>query len=106
MSTTTDRWALATLLNLVYRDQLFPRPICKRTFDALRERCDDRHACMVLVELLMLAHERACEAELADALDADLSARRLPDLSVPMISKAQVMALASAIGLRRSAWMT
>jgi len=69
------------LLNLVYRDQLFPRPAYKRTFETLRERCDDRHACKMMVELLMLAHERACEAELADALAADLDAGRLPDLA-------------------------
>jgi hypothetical protein len=36
----------------------------------------------VTVELLALAHERACEAELADAIAADLDAGRLPD---PMI---------------------
>jgi hypothetical protein len=47
----------------------------------LRERCDERHACKVTVELLMLAHERACEAELADAIVADLDAGRLPDLA-------------------------
>jgi hypothetical protein len=69
------------LLNLVYRDRLFPRPAYKRTFEALRERCGDGHACKLAVELLMLAHERACEAELADALDADLDAGRLPDLA-------------------------
>jgi hypothetical protein len=40
------------LLNLVYRDHLFPRR----------------------------AYDRACEAELADAIDADLDAGRLPDL--------------------------
>lgn len=69
------------LANLIYRDQLFPRTAYKRAFEALRERCDDRHACKVMVELLMLAHERACEAELADALAADLDAGRLPDLA-------------------------
>jgi hypothetical protein len=69
------------LLNLVYRDQLFPRPAYARAFEALRERCDDRHACKVTVELLALAHERACEAELADALCPDLDAGRLPDLA-------------------------
>jgi transposase InsO family protein len=70
------------LLNLVYRDQLFPRPAYVRAFEALRERCDDRHACKVTVELLALAHERACEAELADVIAADLDAGRLPDLAV------------------------
>lgn len=34
-----------------------------------------------MVELLSLAHERGCEAELADVLAADLDARRLPDLT-------------------------
>ena len=53
------------LLNLVYRDQLFPRPAYARAFEALREEGDKRRACKVTVELLALAHERACEAELA-----------------------------------------
>jgi hypothetical protein len=30
--------------------------------------------------LLALAHDRACEAELADAIDVALDARELPDL--------------------------
>src|SRR6516165_10798241 len=69
------------LLNLVYRDQLFPRPAYKRAFEALREQRDDRHACKVVVELLMLAHERACEAELADVLAVEIDVGRLPDLA-------------------------
>jgi transposase InsO family protein len=69
------------LLNLVYRDQLFPRPAYKRTFEVLRERCGDRHACKTMVELLMLAHERACEAQLADVLAAEIDAGRLPELA-------------------------
>ena len=32
--------------------------------------------------LLALAHDRACEAELAGAIDADLDAGRLPDLAL------------------------
>jgi hypothetical protein len=47
----------------------------------LCERYDDRHACKLTVELLALAHERACEAELADAIATDLDAGRLPDLA-------------------------
>ncbi len=70
------------LANLVYRDQLFPRPAYRRVFDALQERGDVRAACKVTVELLALAHERACEAELAEAIAADLDAGRLPDLAV------------------------
>ena len=33
------------------------------------------------VELLALAHDRACEAELAEALAADVDAGRSPDLA-------------------------
>jgi hypothetical protein len=67
------------LLNLVYRDRLFPRSAYQRAFEALRSSGDDRHACRVTVELLALAHERACEADLADAIATDLDAGRMPD---------------------------
>ena len=33
------------LLNLVYRDQLFPREAYRRTFDALLEHIEQRAAC-------------------------------------------------------------
>jgi hypothetical protein len=33
-----------------------------------------------MVGLLGLAHDQACEAELAEAIDAELGAGRLPDL--------------------------
>ncbi len=69
------------LLNLVYRDRLFPRDAYRRAFDALRERLPDKKACRIMVDLLALAHERGCEAELADQLTADLDAGRLPDLN-------------------------
>jgi transposase InsO family protein len=68
------------LLNLVYRDQLFPCPAFARVFEALRQRYEDRRACKIIVELLTLAHERACETELAAAIARDLDAGRLPDL--------------------------
>lgn len=69
------------LMGLVYRDQLFPRPAYARTFEALLAGLAPRPACRVMVELLTLAHERACEAELADLLDALLDAGRLPDIA-------------------------
>ena len=34
-----------------------------------------------MVDLLALAHERGCEAELADQLAADLRAGQLPDIA-------------------------
>jgi hypothetical protein len=69
------------LLNLVYRDQLFPREAYRRTFDMLMDRLPERQACRIMVDLLAIAHERGCERELADHLDASLQASRLPDMA-------------------------
>lgn len=68
------------LLNLVYRDQLFPRRAYARAFEALLAAGDQRRACAVTVALLSLAHERGCEAALAQVLETELDAGRLPDL--------------------------
>jgi hypothetical protein len=70
------------LLNLVYRDQLFPRQAYRLSFDALKEALPERQACRIMVELLALAHDRACEADLATCLEADLEAGRLPDMAI------------------------
>ena len=70
------------LLNLVYRDQLFPRAAFRRTWEAVIATQPPRQACRVMVGLLALAHDRACEAELAAALDAILDDGELPDLTV------------------------
>jgi hypothetical protein len=69
------------LLNLVYRDQLFPREAYRLTFEQLREHLTDREACRLMVDLLSLAHDRSCEAQLAEKLTEDLAAHRLPDLA-------------------------
>ena len=68
------------LLNLVYREQLFPRRAYQRAFEALLAGDGEKQACRTIVGLLALAHDRACEAELAEAIDAELDAGRLPDL--------------------------
>jgi hypothetical protein len=68
------------LLNLVYRDQLFPRRAYALAFDALLAGLGERPACRAMVGLLALAHERACEAELAAALQTALDDGKLPDL--------------------------
>jgi hypothetical protein len=70
------------LRNLVYRDQLFPRPAYARAFEALLASRSDKAACKITVELLGLAHDHACEAELGKALDIELGAGRLPCLDV------------------------
>ena len=67
------------LLNLVYRDQIFPRQAYARAFDALLEQEGAKRTCRVMVELLGLAHERTCEAELGQAIENELDAGRLPD---------------------------
>lgn len=67
------------LLNLVYRDKLFPRPAYRRAFEALVAHLPEKLACKVTVELLALAHDRGCERELAEALDGVLEAGQLPD---------------------------
>ena len=68
------------LLNLVYRDQIFPREAYRLTFDRLLEQLPERQACKSMVELLSLAHERNCEAQLAQALEQYLADGQLPDL--------------------------
>jgi hypothetical protein len=68
------------LLNLVYRDLLFPRTAYGRAWEALIAAQPPRTACRIMVGLLALAHDRVCEAELATALDAILDRGALPDL--------------------------
>ena len=94
------------LLNLVYRDQLFPRAAFRRTWEALIAAQPPRNACRLMVGLLALAHDRACEAELAVALDAILDEGELPELaalqqrfmpstaSVPMVTVSLPAAIA------------
>ena len=68
------------LMGLVYRDQLFPRRIYRDMFAALLEQTGGRQACRMMVDLLALAHDRGCEAELAAQLEEDLRQNRLPDI--------------------------
>jgi hypothetical protein len=68
------------LLNLVYRDALFPRAGFRRAWEALLAELAPAAACRRMVALLALAHDHGCEAELAAALEAGLEAGRLPTL--------------------------
>jgi hypothetical protein len=68
------------LLNLVYRDQLFPREAFRLTFERLRE-VSEKLACKTLVDLLSLAHDRACESQLAAMLCEHLEAGGLPNVA-------------------------
>ena len=67
-------------MNLVYRDQLFPRTAYQRTFELLLARTSAVVACRTLVELLLLAHMRGCEVELAAHLETLLDTGTLPDM--------------------------
>jgi hypothetical protein len=68
------------LMGLVYRDQLFPRQAFRDMFTAILERTGEKMACRMTVDLLALAHDRGCEAELAEHLEEDLSQHRTPDI--------------------------
>jgi hypothetical protein len=70
------------LANLTYRDKLFPRDAYRATWEALAANLDQRTACKTMVGLLWLAHDRACEAELAGILQQILDGGDLPDLTV------------------------
>ena len=67
------------LLNLVYRDKLFPRPAYRRAFEALSTQLSEKMACKITVDLLALAHDRGCERELAEEVDKVLDTGSLPD---------------------------
>jgi len=69
------------LMGLVYRDQLFPRQAFRDMFTVMLERATERVACRMMVDLLALAHDRGCEAELAAQLEEDLRQKRLPDMA-------------------------
>ena len=69
------------LMNLVYRDQLFPRRAFSLAFEALLAALGERPACRTMVGILALAHEQACEAELSAALQTTLDDGVLPDLA-------------------------
>ncbi|TVP76927.1 MAG: IS21 family transposase [Thioalkalivibrio sp.] len=69
------------LMGLVYRDQLFPRQVFREVFDMMLERATERQACRMIVDLLALAHDRGCEAELAAQLEEDMRQQRLPDIA-------------------------
>jgi hypothetical protein len=67
------------LAGSVYRDRLFPSPGYARAWNALERALPRRDACRRMADLLWLAHDEACETELAGLIAEDLAAGRLPD---------------------------
>jgi len=67
------------LWSSIYRDSLFPRTEYAEAWKVLQRDLPRRDACRRMVDLLFIAHEQACEAELAHLLAADLDAGRVPE---------------------------
>ena len=68
------------LPGLVYRDQLFPRDAYRQLYDAAMAALPEKVACKLTVDILALAHERGCEAELATLVAGLLAVGALPDM--------------------------
>jgi hypothetical protein len=68
------------LLNLIYRDQLFPHHANACAFEPLLVNVGDKLACRIMVGLLALAYDHGFESELADAIEAPPDGGDLPDL--------------------------
>ena len=72
---------MAALPGLVYRDQLFPRDAYRQLYEAAMAALPEKTACKLTVDILALAHERGCEAELAMLITGILAAGALPDMA-------------------------
>ena len=68
------------LMNLVYRDELFPREEYRQCFELALCRLGRRDACRMAVKLLALAHEQSCEDQLAVAIRDTVNSGELPDV--------------------------
>lgn len=64
----------------VLRDDMFPRAEYRLTWERLSEKLPERQACKVMVGLLDLAANGACEVQLAQVLGDLLQAGALPEL--------------------------
>lgn len=69
------------LPGLVYRDQLFPRDAYRQLYDAAIAALPQKAACKLTVDILALAHDRGCEAELATLIIELLAVGVLPDMA-------------------------
>jgi hypothetical protein len=84
----------------VFREALFARPVFRRAWEALDRQFDARKAGRVSVGLLHLAALPACEAQLADHLEAGLAEGGLPDLETARAAVAPVPAQMPAVTVR------
>jgi hypothetical protein len=74
----------------VFREDLFPRAVFRRAWEALDHKLEPRKACRVYVGLLHLAATHGCLNALADYLQAILDANQIPDLEAARLAIAPV----------------
>lgn len=67
------------LTSSVYRDDLFPSSDYAQAWGVLSKALSQKDACRRMVDLLWLAHDDGCEAELAVLIAKDLADGRLPE---------------------------
>ena len=67
-------------MNLVYRDELFPREEYRKCFELALCVAGRREACRIAVKLLAMAHEQSCEEQLALAIRDSVNSGELPDM--------------------------
>ena len=68
------------LLNLVYREQLFPRRAYRRAFEALLARDGEKPACRTMVGLWRSRMSVLARPNSPEIIEAELDAGRRPDL--------------------------
>ena len=74
----------------VFREDLFPRAVFRRAWEALDHKLEPRKACRVYVGLLHLAATHSCLDALAEHLQATLDASQIPDLEAARLAIAPV----------------
>jgi len=67
------------LWSSIYRDSPLPRTECAAAWKVQQRDLSRQDACRRMVDLLFIAHDRACETELAHLLAVQLDAGRVPD---------------------------
>jgi len=73
------QWSLGGVAKNHRTDSPFPRTEYVEAWKVLQRNLLRRDACRRMLDLLFIAHEQACEVELAHLLLADLNAGCVPD---------------------------
>ena len=81
----------------MFRDDLFPRDVFRRAWEALDQQLEPRKACKVYVGLLYLAAMHAAEDALSQHLEDVLDRGEVPDLETARTAVAPVPAAAPTL---------